>query len=64
MSNLGIDAKILTAAQLTVRNHARQGNNSDWPHYSRRIYDVDSKWIDEFGSEIQMVHESDILQTS
>lgn len=27
------------------------------------FYDVDEKWIDEFGSEVQMVHESDILQT-
>lgn len=60
----GVDY-IVDEAQLDpIRNHARRGDTPDWPHYSRRIYDVDEKWIDEFGSEVQMVHESDILQTS
>ncbi len=47
-----------------IRDHARRGNIPDWPHHSRRIYDMNETWIDEFGSEVQMVHESDILQTA
>jgi hypothetical protein len=47
-----------------IRNHARRGDIPNWPHHSRRIYDADEKWIDEFGSEVQMVHESEILQTT
>jgi HNH endonuclease len=60
----GVDY-IVDEAQLdTIRNHARRGDTPDWPHHSRRIYDVHEKWTDELGSEVQMVHESDILQTT
>jgi hypothetical protein len=47
-----------------IRNHARRGEIPNWPIHVRRIYDANQKWIDEFGSEVQMVHEFDILWTT
>ncbi len=46
-----------------IRNHARRGEIQDWPINIRRIYDANQGWIDEKGSEVQMVHEFDILWT-
>ncbi len=46
-----------------IRNHARRGEIQNWPIHIRRIYDANQKWIDEKGSEVQMVHEFDILWT-
>jgi len=60
----GIDYLINETQLDLLRNHARRGETPDWPYHSRRIYDPNEKWIDEFGSEVQMVHESDILQTN
>lgn len=46
-----------------IRNHARRGEIRDWPLHIRRIYNLDQKWIDKEGSEVQMVYEFDILRT-
>jgi hypothetical protein len=46
-----------------LRNHARRGDNREWPFHSRQIYDANTKWIDEAGVQVQVVHEFDILQT-
>jgi hypothetical protein len=47
----------------SIRNHARRGDASDWPVHVRQIYDQNTKWIDESNSNVQIVHESDILRT-
>ncbi len=46
-----------------IRNHARRGDIRQWPFHSRRIYDANTKWFDEAGTEVQLVHEFDILKT-
>jgi len=46
-----------------IRNHARRGKITNWPIHIRRIYDAHQKWIDEKGTEGQMVYEFDILWT-
>ncbi|MEG5037227.1 HNH endonuclease [Microcoleus sp. AT3-D2] len=60
----GIDYLVNEAQLDLLRNHARRGDTPNWPYNSRRIYKPNEKWIDEFGSDVQIVHESDILQTS
>jgi len=57
-------AYLASESQLdAIRNHARRGETKDWPVHVRRIYGENAKWIDENGSEVQVVHEFDILQT-
>ncbi len=46
-----------------IRNHARRGEITNWSINIRRIYDAGQKWIDERGTESQMVYEFDILWT-
>jgi hypothetical protein len=46
-----------------VRNHARRGEQIVWPFHVRRIYDERTKWMDEAGEVVQLVHENDILVT-
>lgn len=46
-----------------LRNHARYGQNMEWPFSSRRIHDPDKLWINEDGNEVQIVHEFDIFKT-
>jgi hypothetical protein len=60
----GIDYLVNESQLDLLRNHARRGDTTYWPYNLRRIYESNKKWIDEFGSEVQMVHESVILQTS
>lgn len=46
-----------------IRNHARRGEPPEWPVNVRRIYDARTKWLDDAGNHVQLVHESDILHT-
>jgi hypothetical protein len=46
-----------------IRNHARRGEFREWPTHIRSIYDQDAKWLGESNSELQVVHEFDILNT-
>jgi hypothetical protein len=46
-----------------IRDHARRGTVPDWPVHVRRIYAANAEWFDESGNSVQLVHESDILQT-
>ncbi|WP_048195139.1 HNH endonuclease [Methanococcoides methylutens] len=46
-----------------IRNHARYGQNIEWPYHSRRIYDANKGWRNKTGKNIQVVHEFDIFKT-
>lgn len=46
-----------------IRNHARRGDNANWPVNKRKIYNVDAAWKDEVGLKVQVLHEHDILHT-
>jgi hypothetical protein len=46
-----------------IRNHARRGENVDWPVHVRRIYDPDARAVFGKPQLQQTVHEFDFLQT-
>lgn len=46
-----------------VRHHARFGDPSEWPIYTRRIYEAQQKWLDTSGQATQVLFEFDILNT-
>ncbi|AJK45382.1 hypothetical protein BGL_1c08490 [Burkholderia plantarii] len=46
-----------------IRNFARIGQPREWPHHSRRIYDINHCWSDVRGEDVQVVHEYDFLYT-
>ena len=46
-----------------IRNHARRGTTPQWPTFSRRIYDPNTRWVDQAGKSVQIVHEFDLLIT-
>ena len=46
-----------------MRNHARKGEISSWPYYSRRIYNTNATWQMDNATDPQVIHESDILLT-
>jgi len=46
-----------------IRNFARRGQPNEWPHHSRRIYDVERSLSDFDGNSYQTVHEFMFLVT-
>lgn len=59
----GVDYLIDEVQLDLIRLHARRGETREWPVSVRRIYEANAKWIDADGADVQLVHESDILQT-
>ena len=47
-----------------IRNHARRGDTREWPTSSRRIYNAERQVTCLGASDVQVVHEYDLLVTS
>ncbi|MEC5407312.1 HNH endonuclease [Paraburkholderia sp. MPAMCS5] len=59
----GLDYVIDEVCFDPIRKLARVGQPKAWPHHSRRIYDINHRWNDERGDNVQVVHEYDFLYT-
>jgi hypothetical protein len=60
----GVDYLADEAQLDAIRDHARRGSQREWPFHVRRIYDEHRMWTDSEGNAVQVVHESDILNTA